>query len=149
MTCIALFAGIGGFDLVLNRLVHRCVYANEWGTYAGTISAQRFGHRPDTRSITDVAVDDIPDHDLRVGGVPCQTFSVAGTRRGFGATRGTLFFALARLLATKGAEGAKTATDHTHDVAYSAGPSSQVSRARMRWWEQHGRQVAEARLLFL
>jgi len=43
-------------------------------------------------------VTDIPSHDLLVGGFPCQAFSVAGYRRGFDDTRGTLFFEIARIL---------------------------------------------------
>ena len=40
----------------------------------------------------------MPDFQLLCGGFPCQTFSIAGSRKGFGDTRGTLFFELARLL---------------------------------------------------
>ena len=39
----------------------------------------------------------MPDFQLLCGGFPCQTFSIAGTRKGFGDPRGTLFFELARL----------------------------------------------------
>ena len=39
----------------------------------------------------------MPDFQLLCGGFPCQTFSIAGSRKGFGDPRGTLFFELARL----------------------------------------------------
>lgn len=39
----------------------------------------------------------MPDFDLLCGGFPCQAFSTAGKRKGFGDPRGTLFFELARL----------------------------------------------------
>ena len=44
---------------------------------------------------------DLPDFDLLCGGFPCQTFSIAGRRKGFDDTRGTLFFEIARLAQSK------------------------------------------------
>ena len=55
----------------------------------------------DCRSITDVTTEEIPDHELLVGGFPCQSFSIAGKRGGFNDTRGTLFFDIARILKAK------------------------------------------------
>ncbi len=101
MKYISLFAGIGGFDLALNRLGHECVYVNEWDKYAAQTYEKNFNHKPDTRSITDVSAEEIPTHDILVGGFPCQTFSVAGKRGGFNDTRGTMFFEIARILQSK------------------------------------------------
>lgn len=101
MKYVSLFAGIGGFDLALNRLGHEAVYVNEWDKYAAQTYEKNFNHKADTRSITDVSTADIPDHDLLVGGFPCQAFSIAGKRRGFDDTRGTLFFDIARILKAK------------------------------------------------
>ena len=98
---IELFAGIGGFGLALNRLGHTCVYVNEWDKYASDTYEKNFGHKPDTRDLTTVPVSDIPDHDLLVGGFPCQAFSIAGKRAGFNDTRGTLFFDIARIIKKK------------------------------------------------
>jgi len=101
MKYVSLFAGIGGFDLALNRLGHECVYVNEWDKYSAQTYEKNFGHKPDTRDIRAVDANEIPDHDLLVGGFPCQSFSIAGKRRGFDDTRGTLFFDIARILADK------------------------------------------------
>ncbi len=51
--------------------------------------------------ITKINPDALPDFDLIVGGFPCQAFSIAGKRRGFEDTRGTLFFDIARILKSK------------------------------------------------
>lgn len=101
MKYISLFAGIGGFDLALNGGGHTCVYVNEWDKKAAQIYEKNFKHKPDTRDIRTVATSEIPDHDILMGGFPCQAFSNAGKRKGFEDTRGTLFFEIARILRDK------------------------------------------------
>ena len=78
-----------------------CVFANEWDKYAAQTYNKNFGGQIDTRDITTISTNKIPDHDLLVGGFPCQAFSVAGKRAGFNDTRGTMFFEIARILADK------------------------------------------------
>lgn len=48
-----------------------------------------------------INTDEMPDFELFVGGFPCQPFSVAGKRRGFEDTRGTLFYHIARIIKAK------------------------------------------------
>lgn len=101
MKYVSLFAGIGGFEIALNKLGHECVYANEWDLRSAEIYERNIGHKPDTRDLTTVGADEIPDHELLVGGFPCQAFSGAGYRKGFNDTRGTLFFDIARIVKKK------------------------------------------------
>lgn len=77
-----------------------CVWSNEWDKYASSIYRYHWGEC-DTGDIRTVDASEIPDHDLLVAGFPCQAFSIAGKRRGFDDTRGTLFFEIARILQAK------------------------------------------------
>lgn len=99
-TYIELFAGIGGFRQALDELGGRCVFASEIDKYAAQSYEAIYGDKP-AGDITKIAADDIPEHDVLVGGFPCQAFSVAGQRKGFEDTRGTLFFEIARIAAAK------------------------------------------------
>lgn len=77
-----------------------CVYSNEWDKYASSVYRKHYGECDD-RDIRAVDAREIPDHDLLVGGFPCQAFSVAGKRGGLSDTRGTLFFEIARIAQEK------------------------------------------------
>ncbi len=101
MKFISLFAGVGGFDLALERLGHKCIYANDIDKYCKAIYEKNFKRTLDCRSIRDVSTDEIPNHNLLCGGFPCQSFSIAGKRQGFEDTRGTLFFEIARIIKAK------------------------------------------------
>lgn len=102
MRYIDLFAGVGGFHLGINKAHSdwECVYSSEWDKYANSVYKKHFGEC-DSRDIREVSAKEIPDHDLLVGGFPCQSFSVAGKRGGFADTRGTMFFEIARILKEK------------------------------------------------
>ena len=97
---IDMFSGIGGFREGLTRAEgFTCVGHCEIDKYANRSYNALF----DTKGewfIEDARKADpstMPDFQLLCGGFPCQTFSIAGTRKGFGDPRGTLFFELARL----------------------------------------------------
>lgn len=100
MKYVSLFSGVGGFDLALNRMGFECVLASEIDKYAN--KAYKILYEHDTAGdVTKIRAEDVPDHDLLTAGFPCQSFSIAGKRKGFEDTRGTLFFDVARIVAVK------------------------------------------------
>ncbi|HCA7054797.1 TPA: DNA (cytosine-5-)-methyltransferase, partial [Staphylococcus pseudintermedius] len=98
---IDLFAGIGGTRLgfQLNGNV-KSVFSSEWDKFSQKTYKANFGEIP-AGDITEIKEGDIPNHDILVGGFPCQAFSQAGLKRGFEDTRGTLFFDIARIIKEK------------------------------------------------
>ncbi len=97
---IDLFAGIGGIRQAFQRQGGYNVYSSEWDKFAQTTYRINFGETPDG-DITQVDENDIPDHDILLGGFPCQPFSQAGLHKGFEDARGTLFFDVARIIKAK------------------------------------------------
>jgi DNA (cytosine-5)-methyltransferase 1 len=111
-TFIDLFAGIGGMRLGFEGMGGKCVFTSEWDKYSN--KTYRANFPADTHDIagdiTAIDADEIPDHDVLVGGFPCQPFSIAGVSKknalgrphGFECkTQGTLFFDVARIIAHK------------------------------------------------
>ncbi|CAB4143946.1 Dcm Site-specific DNA methylase [uncultured Caudovirales phage] len=101
MKYVELFAGIGGFRSALDTLGMECVFASEIDKYATTSYKTLYGGEELHGDITKIEATDIPNHDLLVGGFPCQAFSLAGLRQGFEDARGTLFFDIARIASEK------------------------------------------------
>jgi DNA (cytosine-5)-methyltransferase 1 len=97
---IDLFAGIGGIRLPFQELGGECVFSSEWDKFSQKTYATNFGELPNG-DITQISAKEIPDHDLLLGGFPCQAFSQAGLKRGFNDSRGTMFFEIQRILANK------------------------------------------------
>jgi DNA (cytosine-5)-methyltransferase 1 len=77
-----------------------CVGYSEIDKHAIKIYEKYFKHT-NYGDIRKIKSRDLPDFDLLIGGFPCQSFSIAGKRKGFEDTRGTLFFEIARIIATK------------------------------------------------
>src|SRR5690625_1415999 len=98
---VSLFSGIGGFEQALNKLGGTCVFASEFDKFAQQSYTALYGDDHLHGDITKIDEKGVPEHDLLVGGFPCQAFSVAGRRKGFEDTRGTLFFDIARIAAEK------------------------------------------------
>lgn len=100
-----MFAGIGGFRAGLERAGgFTCVGHCEIDEHADR--AYRAIHNIKPIEIfydnaTTINPKTMPDFDLLTGGFPCQSFSIAGKRRGFDDARGTLFFEIAKVARTK------------------------------------------------
>lgn len=98
---IDLFAGIGGTRLGFQLTGRtKSVFSSEIDKFAQKTYHANFGEQP-MGDITKINADDVPDHDILVGGFPCQAFSQAGKKLGFEDTRGTLFFDVARIINAK------------------------------------------------
>ena len=102
MKLLDLFSGIGGF----HKGFEKAGFEFDWvgfsdiDKYASAVYKYRY---PDAKELGDITSirpkRDLPDNiDILCGGFPCQAFSVAGRRKGFEDTRGTLFFEIARIL---------------------------------------------------
>lgn len=98
---IDLFAGVGGIRIGAASALEefgiqsKCVLSSEIDEKACETYQLNFGEYPsgDIKKIVD-----IEPFDLLLAGFPCQPFSYAGKRKGFGDTRGTLFFEVERIL---------------------------------------------------
>jgi len=101
MKVFSMFSGIGGFDLAMRNLGHEIVGACEIDKYARQIYAKQFPGVPIHNDATALQGDTLPPFDVLCGGFPCQAFSIAGKRKGFSDTRGSLFFEIARIAKEK------------------------------------------------
>lgn len=95
-----LFCGIGGFHYAAHALGLRCTFASDINAPARRQYADNFGMMP-AGDITQIASDRIPDHDLLLGGFPCQSFSIIGKRGGLDDKRGALVYEIVRILRDK------------------------------------------------
>ena len=101
MKFLDLFSGVGGFRLGMEQAGHECVGFCEIDKFARKSYEAIFeiGNEVEMHDITTISdefIRRIGSVDIICGGFPCQAFSVAGKRRGFADTRGTLFFEIAR-----------------------------------------------------
>lgn len=113
---IELFAGVGGFRVGLEKAdkdFFKTVWANQWEPatkvqHAAMVYEKNFGQGSVSNvDINSVPVEDIPDHDMLVGGFPCQDYSVASTlsrSKGIEGKKGILWWAIYNILVKKGAK---------------------------------------------
>ena len=101
MKFLDLFAGIGGFRLGMESAGHECIGFCEIdkfarASYKAIHDTEGEIELHDITQVSDEFIRGIGSVDIICGGFPCQAFSIAGNRRGFEDTRGTLFFEIAR-----------------------------------------------------
>lgn len=101
MKFLDLFAGIGGFRLGMESAGHECIGFCEIdkfarASYKAIHDTKGEIELHDITAVSDESIRRIGRVDIICGGFPCQAFSIAGNRRGFEDTRGTLFFEIAR-----------------------------------------------------
>src|SRR6056297_935254 len=106
-----LFAGVGGFRLGLENTGHyKVVWSNQWEPstkmqHASLVYEARFGIENHSNvNIETVETKNIPDHDILVGGFPCQDYSVATSlknSRGLIGKKGVLWWSILRILSEK------------------------------------------------
>jgi DNA (cytosine-5)-methyltransferase 1 len=112
---IELFAGVGGFRIGLEKSRYsnknfNIIWSNQWEPstklqHASQIYEKQFGYtNHSNEDISKVEVSDIPNHDMLVGGFPCQDYSVASTLKnshGINGKKGVLWWEIYRILQEK------------------------------------------------
>lgn len=110
MRVVELFAGVGGFRLGLEKSNFKVIWSNQWEPstkkqHASMVYEARFGkENHSNQDIATVETSEIPDHDLLVGGFPCQDYSVATTlhnSKGLIGKKGVLWWSIHRILKEK------------------------------------------------
>jgi len=107
---VELFAGVGGFRLGLEKSNYEVVWSNQWEPstktqHASMVYEARFGkEHHSNEDVSTVPTSEIPDHDILVGGFPCQDYSVATTlynSKGLKGKKGVLWWSIHRILEEK------------------------------------------------
>jgi DNA (cytosine-5)-methyltransferase 1 len=104
ITAVSLFAGVGGFDLALERAGVKVVASVEWDKKAQDVLRRHFPESTIFGDISGVTGEQLikcgfePRNGIITGGFPCQDLSVAGKRAGLGGSRSGLFWEICRLL---------------------------------------------------
>lgn len=113
MKVAELFAGVGGFRLGLEKSNYEIVWSNQWEPstkmqHASKVYEERFGKEnhsnEDINEVVTRNVEEIPDHNLLVGGFPCQDYSVATTlhnSKGLKGKKGVLWWSIHQILENK------------------------------------------------
>lgn len=94
---VSLFSGIGGLDLGFMYSGFNVVWANDFDKYAVKTYKENVSHNIVCGDIVE-NMKYIPNHDILIGGFPCQPFSTLGLLKGFNDERGTLFFVIKKII---------------------------------------------------
>jgi DNA (cytosine-5)-methyltransferase 1 len=95
---VSLFSGCGGLDLGFMHSGFNIIWANDNDKHAVKSYQENFGDHIVFDDLTNIKPQDIPKHNVLIGGFPCQPFSMMGDQLGFTDTRGTLFFNIEKIL---------------------------------------------------
>ncbi len=91
-----MFCGIGGFHQALARMDMECVFSCDKDEACRRVYERNYGIKP-ASDVNQVDPASLPEFDVLCAGFPCQSFSKAGHRKGFGDDRGNLFFSICRI----------------------------------------------------
>lgn len=96
---VDLFAGTGAFSLAFEETGNvQVVFANDFSAAAKNIYDANLGHPLTLRDLNEIAVTDIPGHDILTAGFPCQPFSIAGEQSGFDDPRSNVFWKILEII---------------------------------------------------
>ena len=103
LTFLDLFSGIGGFRIGLENAGFKSIGYCDNDKYANNLYKAYFNTEEELffDDIRTINTKELSDFDILCAGFPCQSFSIAGKRRGFEDTRGSMFFEVARILKDK------------------------------------------------
>ena len=101
MKVVSLFSGAGGLDLGFVKAGHEIIWANDNFSDAVKTYRKNIGNHIVCEDVSKISSSEIPEHDILIGGFPCQGFSVANTRRGENDERNKLYLELLRVLVDK------------------------------------------------
>ena len=97
---IDLFSGVGGLSYNLRNKGLNCVFSCDFDRFANETYYLNYAEQSNG-DITKIDPASIPNHNILLAGFPCQTFSIAGLRKGFQDERGTLFLNILKILKEK------------------------------------------------
>jgi len=104
MKYFSMFSGVGGFENGIEKATDgnwECIGYSEIDKYAIQVYKKHYPNHINYGDCTKINPKKLPDFDLLVGGVPCQSWSIAGKRKGFDDPRGSMWFEVFRILKVK------------------------------------------------